>query len=134
MTLAAGPGYGLPRTSRVLSAREFRRIYAQGLRARGRLLTVVARPRRDAGHRLGLSVSKDHGPAVRRNKIKRILREAFRLERPGLPGRFDLVLIPVVREAKLVLAEVRQELTVLVAKLARQATSWRPRARPEPAP
>ena len=71
--------------------------------------------------RLGLSVSKDHGPAVRRNKIKRILREAFRLERPSLPVGFDVIVIPVVAKEKLVLAEARVEF----ARLLREATGPR---------
>lgn len=108
-------GYGLPRSARVLATREFKRIYSQGNRARGRLMTVVVRARPGLPVlRLGLSVSKDHGPAVRRNKIKRILREAFRLERPGLPVGFDVVVIPVVLERKLVLGEAREELVRLV--------------------
>jgi ribonuclease P protein component len=105
----------LSRASRVIRAAEFRRIYNRGQRARGEHLVVVALRRRD-GMRLGLSVSKAHGPAVRRNKIKRILREAFRLERAALPGSFDLVLIPRERE-RFALAAVRAELAALVAQL-----------------
>jgi len=44
--------------------------------------------------RLGLSVGRKHGGAVRRNRIKRLLREAFRLERPTLPIGLDLVVVP----------------------------------------
>ena len=133
MSEPAGPppaetgSLGLPRQSRVLSSRDFRRIYAQGQRARGQLLTAVARRRQDGKLRLGLSVSKDHGPAVRRNKIKRILREAFRLERPGLPGGFDLVLIPTPSDAKLRLAAVRDELRRLVHELAKKPSGRRRR-------
>lgn len=111
-------GFRLPREARLTRASEFRRVYGRGLRARGSSLVVVAEPRRAPGHRLGVSVSKDHGCAVRRNKIKRLLREAFRLERPTLPGRFDLVLIPQPRAGKFALVELRAELAALVARLA----------------
>ncbi|MBK8977575.1 MAG: ribonuclease P protein component [Planctomycetes bacterium] len=107
----------MPRVLRVVRASDFRRIYARGRRAHGRHLTVVAARRREPGHRLGLAVSKEHGHAVRRNKIKRILREAFRLERPTLPGAFDLVLIPKPFEGRLQLAAVRSELARLVGQL-----------------
>ena len=70
-------------------------------------------------------MSKAHGRAVRRNKIKRILREAFRLERPGLPGRFDLILIPRKTNGRYDLAEVRVELVKLVSKLAANRRSGR---------
>lgn len=93
-------------------------MYGRGIRASGRVLTVVGFARRHPGHRLGVSVSKEHGRAVRRNKIKRILREAFRLERPEMPGRWDLVLIPRKFEGRMVLDEVRAELRQLLAKLA----------------
>ena len=66
-----------------------------------------------------------HGRAVRRNKIKRILREAFRLTRPQLPGQYDLILIPQKNAGKLRLADVQVELARLLAKL--QAGKGRPR-------
>jgi len=111
-------GFGLPRRARVLDRHEFRRIYRHGRRASGRSMAIVALRRSAPGHRLGLSVSKDHGGAVRRNKIKRLLREAFRHERPGLAGQFDIVIIPRVRERKLALPELRDELRRLVREVA----------------
>ncbi len=122
----SGVRFGLPRTARLRTPGDFRRVYGQGNRAHGRLLVVVGFPRRDPGHRLGVAVSKEHGRAVRRNKLKRILREAFRLERPELPGAFDLILIPRPRDGHLELADVRAELRRLVEQL---RTGGRPRGR-----
>ena len=120
MTGAAGSArLRLPATARLRSGRDFQRVYQRGQRAAGALLTVVAlRSRSARGSRVGVSVSKDHGAAVRRNKIKRLLREAFRLERKHLPADFDLVLIPRPREGKLQLAALRAELLALVARIA----------------
>ena len=119
--------FGLPRAGRVLTRRDFRRIYTQGTRARGALLTAVGRRRKDELLRLGLSVSTEHGAAVRRNKIKRILREAFRLERPTLPPGFDVVLIPTPSKRKLRLVEVRAELKRLLRELETKRQKPRPR-------
>lgn len=115
------PRFKLPRAARLLSQRDFRRVYGRGRRASGRLMTVVVLGVRDArGARLGLSVSKDHGSAVVRNKIKRLLREAFRLERPELPAALEVVIVPKVREEKLALDELRTELRELVHKAVSQ--------------
>lgn len=107
---------------RLRTQRHFRRVYQQGRRASGQWLTAVAHlgPRQPAngkGPRLGVSVSKDHGGAVRRNKLKRLLREAFRLERHRLPDDLDLVLIPRQRADDFPLAELRAELVALIERV-----------------
>ena len=120
------PSFRLPRSARLRSARDFRRAYARGRRLRGKHLIVVACRRREPGHRLGLSVSKEHGRAVRRNKIKRVLREAFRLTRPHVPGHYDVILIPKKSPHKLRLAEVQLELSRLLREV--HAGKGRPRS------
>lgn len=107
----------LPASGRLITQRDFRRVYQRGTRAAGGWLTVVVVARRDDRRsRLGLSVSKDHGGAVRRNKLKRLLREAWRLERRELPSGLDVVLIPRQRPDDFPLAELRAELIRLVPK------------------
>jgi len=62
-------------------------------------LTTVFAVRNDepgAPCRLGVGVSTRHGGAVRRNRIKRLCREAFRLVRGELPGGWDFMVIPRV--------------------------------------
>ncbi len=110
-------GRPFPRSARLITAREFRRVYSRGQRARGRAFVLVAHRRRHPGHRLGLSVSREHGGAVRRNKIKRLLREAFRLERPNLAGSFDMILIPQKRDGHYQLDQLRCELVALVRRI-----------------
>lgn len=57
------------------------------------LLFVRLRPDTD-GWRLGTAVSRKMGGAVRRNRIKRVIREVFRLHTQELRGPLDIVAVP----------------------------------------
>lgn len=66
--------------------------------------------------RFGMSVSKKVGNAVCRNRIKRILREFFRLSGFSASG-WQIIVTARINAHKLSLAEVREELGVLFAQL-----------------
>lgn len=82
-------------------------MYRQGRSKGNRYLVLYAFPRADAdgaagdeGPRLGLSVSRRVGGAVERNRVKRVLREAFWAEAERLPDTSDYVVVarPDARE------------------------------------
>ncbi len=85
-------------------------------RSRGPL-TIYALPNSLGHPRLGLSVSRRVGTAVLRNRIKRLLREAFRLSQHELPGAFDYVIV-VRPHQPLKLADYQQILLDLAHRLA----------------
>ena len=111
-----------PRSHRVVSGGSFRRAYAKGGRARGTQLMVVAVANGLGETRLGLSVGKRiWKSAVRRNRIRRVFREAFRLSYPELPAGYDLVLIPAVPKLEPSTGPIAEELVRLAVKAAAKA-------------
>ena len=83
-----------PKAARVRSRLDFAAVYERGLRIGDACLSLIALANDDSRTRLGLAVSKRCGNSVQRNRLKRLLREAFRLSRAELPAGLDLVIQP----------------------------------------
>jgi ribonuclease P protein component len=83
-----------PRKYRLLRRLDFQRVYEEGQRRSASLCTVFYRPNGLSETRLGITVPKRLGTSVLRNRIKRRIREIFRLHRQELPGGWDIVLNP----------------------------------------
>lgn len=76
---------GFPRRYRLLKARDFERVFARPSRSADPLLTVIARSNTVGHPRLGLAISRKVAPrAHQRNRIKRLVRESFRVHAPEL--------------------------------------------------
>lgn len=81
------------RAHRLSGDNQFQAVFANKLRKNAGPLAVLARPNGLDHHRFGMTVSRRVGNAVKRHRIKRFLREAFRLHQADWPGRYDLVVI-----------------------------------------
>jgi ribonuclease P protein component len=98
---------------------DFRRVYERRRSVSDGLLLIYACPNGLPYLRLGLSVSRKVGPAVHRNRLRRLYREAFRLTRHEMPTGLDLVLIPR-GPAVPALEALKKSLPRLVGQLARK--------------
>lgn len=108
-----------PRHYHLLRTSEFRQVYRKGGKRQTRAF-IIYRLASDFGHpRLGLSVGRRYGKATRRNRIRRLLREAVRLNwREWGLGGSDLVIIPRGDATGYGLSNVTDELS-------RCLTPWR---------
>lgn len=97
------------RSTSLTASLEFERVYREGAVCRGRLFSVHALPNASGDVRLGLSVSKKVGGAVRRNGVRRRLREIFRSARNTLPGGVDIVVSARPAAAEAAFEELDEE-------------------------
>ena len=110
--------------------RQFDRVYRSGRRSAAKGLVVIVAPGETPEHRLGMAVGKRVGNAVRRNRIRRRLREAFRLNRHRIPGCYDIVV-----NARAELAEQSfEELTENLLGAVRRAAGRADRRKTAPPP
>ena len=75
---------------------DFQKLFRKGNKTFSRSLVVLYLPA--SATRFGLSVSKKHGNSVKRNRIKRLLREAFYRIRGEISRPLSIVFIPKVQE------------------------------------
>jgi ribonuclease P protein component len=83
--------FALPKTCLVRKGWEFEQVYRQGKRFHGAGFSLIYHTNELGSNRLGISISRKIKGAVKRNRIKRIIRESFRLCRGWYPRDADIV-------------------------------------------
>ncbi|MEX0431469.1 ribonuclease P protein component [Spiribacter insolitus] len=94
MVEAAASGHGFPRAARLTRSAEFRAVFGDAQRHADRYFTILAGHGSVSHARLGLAVSRRAASrAVDRNRLKRLIRETFRQQLPGLPAVDVVVMV-----------------------------------------
>lgn len=80
-------------TTSIKLNREFQRVYKRGQRRGGRFLSVYVLKNKLGANRLGITVGKKFGNSVQRNRMKRLIRENYRLIEKNLCCSYDVVVV-----------------------------------------
>ncbi len=99
----------------------FKELYSIGNSIARGPIKLYAAPNEGSKPRLGISIGRRVGTAPRRNRIKRLLREAFRLMQHDWPSAYDLVIVVRPHEP-LPLAEYQRALSGAMVKLVHGST------------
>ena len=101
---------------RLRRRKEFDRVYQKGKRLYLPYLKILLLPNELGYTRLGLSVSRKFGKAVKRNRAKRILRELFRRHKKIFPASHDVVLVPRIEILAKSQKEILEDLRKILEK------------------
>jgi ribonuclease P protein component len=83
--------FTLPKICLVRKGWEFDQVYGQGRRLHGEGFSLIYRDNGLSWNRLGISINGKIKGAVKRNRIKRVVRESFRLNREWYPADADII-------------------------------------------
>lgn len=81
---------------RLKKEKDFNLIFGKGKRIFSKSLTLIYLPSKE--FKFGIAVGKKHGGSVKRNRIKRLLRESIRSFTPKITQNFFFILVPKVAE------------------------------------
>jgi ribonuclease P protein component len=104
---------------RITSTSRYRAIYQQGVWRSSQNFTTITCSNVQGIKRLGITVSKKAGNAVRRNRIKRLIREFFRLNKALFPAEHDVVVMAKKNISPLTYQEACRELMELFTRKAK---------------
>ena len=104
--------HSYPKRVRLRRRTEYLRVQRMGKRTHTPSFVIVRHPTGSQGVRLGITVSSKVGNAVVRNRIKRRVRESFRVRRSAMSSGFDVVVIAKQGAHDLTFSQIERELVV----------------------
>lgn len=107
------------KVERLTTRREYLLVQQRGMRIHLKDLLAFVYPRAEE-RRIGITASRKVGGAVERNRLKRLLREAWRRERGQLPLGHDIVFVAKRSAAGMTFAEVLRQFEELARRLSRR--------------
>lgn len=108
-------GFRLPRRSRIRTRSDFQVVFSRGRRCSTQHIRAVIYPNSGEWSRIGMAVSRKVGNAVVRNRLKRRLREIFRIHRDQAPEPTDFVFIPRPGCSDLSFEDLSSEVVTLIS-------------------
>jgi ribonuclease P protein component len=112
--------YPLPKSSLLRKTWEYDLVYKRGRRLQGNNFSLICMANEGSGNRLGISVHGRLKGAVRRNRIKRVIKEFFRANRTVLPPAMDIVITVRRGFAPRTPAEVQEAVRDLLDRISRR--------------
>ena len=85
--------FSFSKKERITDPQDFRRVMKLGRRHSSRNFVLFIKKNEKLFHRLGIVVKKEIGPATFRNRMKRYLREFYRLNKQQIKGSYDIILM-----------------------------------------
>lgn len=114
------PRLGFPRACRLIRRAEYDAVYREGRRRSSREFAVFLRPNGLRLSRFGWSIKKALGSAVKRNRMRRRIREIIRLHRQEIATGWDIVIHPRSTVATAKFSPLSEELLKLLPRTTAQ--------------
>ena len=104
-------------TTSIKKNHEFRRLYSKGKSVASQYIVIYAKHNNQPSNRIGITVSKKVGGAVQRNRVRRRLKEIYRLNEDKLNTGYDIVFVARVNSRYAKYRELENSVLSLCKKL-----------------
>ena len=108
--------FKFPKNEKILNRADFVKLNRSGKRLYTKHFTLITKQNGQGVTRLGVTVSKKIGNAVKRNRVKRLIREFFRLNKTLFPQEHDIVIIAKKNASHLDFWKIKEELGIVFDK------------------